>query len=200
MKKTGTFIFSLFMTINIFGQNQESTQLAIEIDPAPFILKGYSISLKYSPKRTKKIAYMASIYQSGFPDGMMSKTNKNTGWSSMKIETSYATFVEFYLNEKRKGFYFGPSVFWYNKSAELQPINSRVKFSTIYPNARIGYIWYPFKSLDLYLNPWFNIGSEINLDAKNQIDGIEFVPNKFNYILAFHVGYSFQIKKNEASR
>ena len=69
MKKTGFFIFLLFLTASIFGQNREGTQLALEIDPAPYLLKGYSISLKYGPKKTPKVAYMASVYQSDFPEG-----------------------------------------------------------------------------------------------------------------------------------
>jgi hypothetical protein len=93
---------------------------------------------------------MASIYQSDFPNGMMAEANKEKGWTDMKIETSYAAFVEFYLNQERKGFYFGPSVFLYNKSVELETTASRAEFSTIYPNIRVGYIWYPFKKLDLY--------------------------------------------------
>ena len=54
--------------------------------------------------------------------------------------------------------------------------------------------------MDLYVNPWFNIGSEINVDSKNEIDGIEFESNKLNYILALHIGYNFNFKTNKASR
>lgn len=186
-------MFSFFLTASIFGQHQENTQLGIEIDPAPYILKGYSVSVKYSPKQTPKVAYMASIYQSDFPEGMMTKSNKNNGWKEMKIERSYAAFAEFYLNDRRKGFYVGPSVFWYNKSVAQEAINDRMKFSTIYPNIRAGYIWYPFKELDVYLNPWFNIGSEINVDKNNQLHGNEFEPNKLNYILAIHIGYKIEL-------
>lgn len=200
MKKIGIIVFSLFLAVSIFGQKSEPAQLSVEIDPAPFILKGYSVSVKYSPKRTQKMAWMVSVYQSDFPNGMMTKVNRDRGWTNMKLKTSYATFVEFYLNQERKGFYFGPSVFWYNKSVDLQSVNNRIEFSTIYPNARIGYVWYPFRNLDLYVNPWFNVGSEINLDAKNQLDGIVFEPNKLNYIVALHIGYSFQIGKKESKR
>jgi len=193
MKKTGFFLFLLFLSLGTFGQHQEVTQLALEIDPAPYLLKGYSLSLKYSPKKTPKVAYMASVYQSDFPEGLMTDTNKNRGWKDMKLETSYAAFAEFYLNEEKKGIYFGPSIFWYNKSVELEAINTPTTFSTIYPNIRAGYIWYPFKKLDLYLNPWLNIGSEINLDKNNQLNGVEFEPNKFNYIVALHIGYKIEL-------
>ncbi len=183
----------VILSLPLMGQTETKHQFSIELDPAPYILGGYSVSLKYSSENNPKIAYMVSIYQSDFPDGMMTKTNKNKGWTDMKIETSYATFVEFYLNEERKGFYFGPSVFWYNKSVALETINIRTEFSSIYPNIRAGYVWYPFKKLDLYINPWLTIGSEINLDKKNQLNGIEFEPNKFNYIVALHIGYSLKL-------
>ncbi|KOY53120.1 hypothetical protein [Polaribacter dokdonensis] len=188
------------LSLSLMGQNETKHQLSIELDPAPFILGGYSVSLKYSPDKTPKIAYMASIYQSDFPDEMLTKANKDKGWKDMKIKTSYATFAEFYLNKERKGFYFGPSVFWYNKSVELETTNSRTEFSTIYPNIRAGYVWYPLRNIDLYVNPWINIGSEINVDSKNEINGIEFESNKLNYILALHIGYSFNFKTNKASR
>jgi len=183
----------VIFSLSLMGQNETKHQLSIELDPAPYILGGYSVSLKYSSKNNPKIAYMVSIYQSDFPDGMINKPNKDNGWTDLKIETSYAMFVDFYLNKNRKGFYFGPSVFLYNKSVELGQIKERTEFSTIYPNARVGYVWYPFKKVDLYLNPWVNFGSEINLDHKNQLNEIEFEPNKFNYIVALHIGYSLYL-------
>lgn len=181
------------LSLSLTGQNETYNQFSIELDPAPYILSGYSISFKYSTKKTPKIAYMASIYQSDFPDGMMKKTNRDNGWANLKLKTSYAAFVEFYRNKKRKGFYFGPSVFFYNKSVELETFNQRTEFSSIYPNLRVGYVWYPFKKVEFYLNPWINLGSEINIDNKNQLNGIEFEPNTFNYIIALHVGYSLKL-------
>lgn len=181
----------MFLVSIVSSQTKNSAEISIEIDPAPYILKGYSVSLKYNSKKYPKLAFMVSVYQSNFPDGMMSQANKDNGWTNMKLETSYAAFVEYHLTNKRNRFHIGPSLFYYNKSVELE--NTRVDFSTIFPNARIGYIWYPFKKMNLYLNPWCNFGSEINLDEKNQLNGIHFQPNKFNYIVALHIGYSFPL-------
>lgn len=199
MKKLNTLILSLFFAINVIGQSESTTQLSIEIDPAPFILGGYSFSLKYAPKSLPKTAFMASVYGSEFPNSMMNSTNKDNGWTDLKLETSYAVFAEFYLNNKRRGFYYGPSVFLYNKSVELASTNQEAKFKTIYPNIRAGYIWYPFKAVDLYLNPWLNIGSEINLDNNNHINEIEFEASSLHYIVALHIGYTFKLKKKNAS-
>jgi hypothetical protein len=139
-----------------------------------------------------KTAFMGSVYKSNFPNSLMKDVNKSNGWTDVKINTSYAVFAEFYSNEERKGFYFGPSIFWYNKNVTHQPTKSNTDFQTLYPNLRAGFIWYPFKNLNLYLNPWINAGSEISIDNKNSRKGVEFEPNKFNYIMALHLGYTFK--------
>jgi hypothetical protein len=185
-------ILSVSISITSFAQKKTtSNYISIELDPAPFILEGYSLSIKYSPKKTPKIAFMGSVYSSRFPNSMMSQQNKDNGWRNLKLETSYAIFAEFYLKSARQGFYLGPSLFVYNKSVELSSVNERIQFNSVYPNIRFGYVWHPFKTVDLYINPWLNIGSEFSFDNKNNINGIEFELSKFYYILALHLGYKF---------
>ncbi len=182
-------------SISVFGQTDSIKSIvALELDPAPFILNGYSFSIKYSPKKIPKIAVMASIFSSDFPDGMMIKANKDKGFANLKLEPSYALFIEYYLNKQRKRFFFGPSIFLYNKSVSHIPTNERISFRTIYPNFRVGYTWYPFRKINLYIAPWLNIGSEINIDKKNKINNSEFTPNKFSYVVAIHP--KFRIRKN----
>jgi hypothetical protein len=183
----------LFFQIGFLAHAQNH-RVGVEIDPAPFILNGYSVSIKYSPAKLPKTSFMGSVYGSDFPDGMMLKQNRDAGWKNMKLRTSYAFFTDFYLKEGQRGLHYGPSVFFYNKSASLGSAGEEISFSTVYPNVRVGYIWYPFKKANLYLNPWFNVGSEINVDQKNHIGNKEFKPNSFNYVVALHVGYAFQRK------
>src|SRR6185503_19201679 len=71
--------------------------LSIEIDPAPFILGGYSFSLKYSPAKLNHVTVMGSVYCSAFPDKMMSKPNREKGFRNLKIKTSYAIFTDYFL-------------------------------------------------------------------------------------------------------
>jgi hypothetical protein len=177
--------------INVFAQDEETKHyLSLELDPAPFILKGYSYNLKFSHANAPRFAIMGSVFSSHFPDGMMKKENKDAGWNKMNIETSYAIFIDYFFKSIRSGFYVGPSMLWYNKSVGMQSTEKRISFQTIYPSARIGYVWYPFNKIGLYINPWLNMGSEINLDDKNSIEGKTFETNTLNYILALHIGYS----------
>jgi hypothetical protein len=171
------------------GKIKHKNYLSIEIDPAPCILKGYSISLKYSPRAASHLTFMGSVYGSRFPDKMMSKGNYDKGMRNLKIETSYALFADYFLNSKRTGLHFGPSVFLYNKSVGLDNYQERCDFTSVYPNLRIGYVYKPFESLGFYINPWFNMGKEVMLGNGNSIRGIEYSMSNLSYVLAIHIGY-----------
>ena len=163
--------------------------ISIEVDPAPFILGGYSVSLKYSPQTMRHLTVMGSVYSSALPDKMMDKSNYEKGFRDLKIETSYALFADYFMKPNRTGFHAGPSVFFYSKSVESHPDARRQNFHSIYPNVRIGYVYKPFKKCGLYFNPWFNMGKELVTKRDNVAQGEIFIPGRFSYILALHVGY-----------
>lgn len=163
--------------------------LSIELDPAPFILGGYSFSLKYSPEKLKHFTFMGSVYSSAFPDQMMSKTNYDNGFRNLKINTSYAFFTDYFIRDDRSGFHFGPSVFLYSKSVGTTSSSDITTLNSIYPNMRVGYVYKPFKNNGFYINPWLNIGKEFVLDNNNVIDGQKFSIDKMSYVIAIHLGY-----------
>jgi len=162
---------------------------SVEVDPAPFILGGYSFSLKYSSDRFKHLTLMGSIYRSEFPDNMMSDKNYENGFRNLKINTSSAFFADYFIKTNRTGFHFGPSVFYYCKSVESNSSDEVAKFKSVCPNIRAGYVFKPFKNNGFYINPWFNVGKEFVLGDNNSIDNMEFVTDKISYIVAIHLGY-----------
>jgi hypothetical protein len=195
MKTLLTFLL-FFICIQSDAQNANTgnpskNYLSLELDPAPFILNGYSFSLKYSPASVSHLAIMGSVFSSEFPDKMMDKSNYDRGFRNLKINTSYAFFTDYFLKPDKSGLYFGPSVFLYSKTVELNSSDEVANFKSIYPNVRIGYVYKPFKKVGFYLNPWFNVGKEFVLDNKNYIEGEEFSSSKLTYIIAIHLGYQF---------
>jgi hypothetical protein len=135
------------------------------------------------------------MYASTFPDKLMNKANFEKRFRDLHIETSYAGFVDYFLNEKRTGWHVGPSLFLYKKSVGLESNLQRATFHTFYPNIRIGYVYQPFRKIGLYLNPWINLGSERNLDKGNSIEGVTFKANTIHYIMALHIGYKLNFTK-----
>lgn len=163
--------------------------ISVEVDPAPFILGGYSFSLKYSPAKFRHFSLMGSVYRSDFPDKMMSEENYENGFRNLKIKTSYALFADYFLKENRTGFHFGPSIFFYNKSVEHNASDEVANYKSVYPNVRAGYVFVPFKNCGLYLNPWINFGKEIAVGNNPSINDSEFVSDDLSYIIALHIGY-----------
>ncbi|MDR2145355.1 MAG: hypothetical protein LBE91_02710 [Tannerella sp.] len=194
---------AFILTLAIFShslqaqQNSDKTVLAVELDPAPYILGGYSVFVRYK-KAESKIAVAAAVFGGNkFPDFLMSKENKDNGFKDQKHRMSYAVFADYFPKGEHKGLYLGPSLFLYNHSVSKTGSSDIARFSKLYPNMRVGYIWYPFQKNNFYLSPWASFGSEISLDSKNEINGVEYKPNKFNYIVAVHIGYSFSLSKKQ---
>jgi hypothetical protein len=170
-----------------------SHYVALELDPAPFIFGGYSVSAKFSPKCAEHFTLMGSVYSSRLPDALMSVSNTDKGFKDVKIETSFALFADYFLDEDRTGLHFGPSVFLYSKSVGKKETYDRARFKSIYPNVRVGYLYQPFETVGLYINPWINFGTEIMLDENGRIGTTEFEPNAISYVAAIHVGYQINL-------
>lgn len=192
--KNLTLILLLGLGLSVNAQKdttktESKNYLAIEVDPAPCILGGYSFSVKYSPKKLPHFAVTTSVYGSRFPDNMMGKANYNNGFRNLKIETSYAVFTDYFIRKDRTGFYAGPSVFYYNKSVSHIDYNQSTSFNSIYVNMRAGYVYKPFKNLGLYVNPWINVGKEFINGTGNKIKDKTFKPSDISYIAALHIGY-----------
>lgn len=182
----------LLLSSGIQAQSQQNkSTISVELDPAPFILGGYSVSLKYSASEWNHFTVTGSVYSSKFPDKMMGKSNYENGFRDLKIETSFAVFTDYYLKSNRTGLHFGPSAFFYSKTVGSKFDTERLGFKSIYPNLRIGYVYKPFKKLGLYFDPWFNVGKEFVLNRTNARDGAMYATDKFSYIIALHIGYQF---------
>ena len=193
MKNLFLLLF-LFICVESIAHNDSTNYtsknyLSIELDPAPFILGGYSFSLKFSPRKLTHFTFMGSVYSSKFPDRMMDKNNSENGFTTMNINTSYAFFTDYFIKSNRSGFHFGPSVFLYSKSVESNYSNEVLDFNSIYPNMRLGYVYRPFKKSGFYINPWINLGKEFILDDDNSIEGKKYTAKSISYVAALHLGY-----------
>ncbi|MCU0360914.1 MAG: hypothetical protein MUF75_09390 [Bacteroidia bacterium] len=190
MKKTSLLLF-MAMVIGLKAQDNHPVKnyISLELDPAPFILGGYSFSVKFSPKKWNYCSLMASAYSSNFPDKMMSKENYDKGFRDLKLETSYALFADYFIRPDRQGWHFGASTFFYSKSVGMDDSAERTAFKSIYPNLRIGYMYKPFKSSGFYINPWLNFGKELVTSGSTALNGVNYGMSNCSYVLALHLGY-----------
>lgn len=66
----------LLISSGLHAQTQQNrSTISMEADPAPFILGGYSVSLKFSPRTCSHFTIMGSVYNSGLSDKIVRKSN-----------------------------------------------------------------------------------------------------------------------------
>jgi hypothetical protein len=168
--------------------------LSLELDPAPFLLNGYSFSLRFSTPKLAHWSAMASVFAADLPDGMIPEADRDAGFSGLRFKPSHALFVDYTFRDDGRGFYCGPSVFLYDNRVHHDPSGTEHAVRTIYPNLRVGYTCFPFRRAGLYLSPWVNVGNEMALDARDASDGPHYEPAGFKYIVAVHVGYRYDFR------
>ncbi len=171
-----------------------SRTLSLELDPAPFLLNGYSFSLRYTAPGQPHWSVMASAFAAHFPDGMLTTANREAGWSDLEFHRSHALFVDYSFRTDGRGFYCGPSVFLYDNEVTHAPSGTTQRFKSIYPNVRLGYTWFPLKRAGLYLSPWVNVGSEMPLNEDPATEGPQYEVAGFKYVVALHVGYRYTFR------
>ncbi len=180
---------------NLLTDSSATHSISLEADPAPFLLNGYSFSIRYSHQKLPHWSVMASAFAADFPNGMLSDINKQNGWSQLRFGCSKALFVDYHFRKNGKGFFAGPSLFTYNSSITNTLSGKTSAFKSVYPNLRIGYTWFPFKKLNLYAVPWLNMGKEFMVNTTDAAAGVAYQPDKFKYILALHIGYRYSFDK-----
>lgn len=165
------------------------SSLSLELDPAPFLLNGYSFSVRHANSKVPHWSLMASVYSADMPDRMISAENRDAGWSDLRLAPSFAVFADRTFREDGRGFYFGPSVFLYDNRVTHAPSGTALAFRSIYPNIRLGYTWFPFRGAQFYFSPWLNVGTELALDATGTDEVPAYELENVKYIVALHLGY-----------
>lgn len=161
--------------------------VAIELDPAPFVLSGYSVSLKVAPPQWKRFTLMGSVFSAHMPDAMMRKSNRDNGWTGVHIMQSAALFVDYYPSATQRGWHTGPNFFWYDRSMFNEVLQLSGGYKSGLYGWRAGYVWQPVRKAPIYLNPWLLAGWESAFPGQAKQPG--FQTNGFSWILAVHVGW-----------
>lgn len=159
IKYTLTFM-SFFLLTSSFAQESTETfkdrDFRIEIEPAPFLLKGYSIMLGYDI--TKDNSFSINLYsqaadvpefaKAGFSGGVGDST-------TVRMPFQLAINFRYKINAFKKwesnpviGLITGWEYFNVSQPSDVEPL----KISTIMATSYMGFEWYLYKRM-LYLNP-----------------------------------------------
>lgn len=182
--------------------NHEGTSISIETDPAFWVgtvPQGLGIDANIDVQTAKYPKWRLGLLgYSGKWGGKFGKQilltedfkedNWTTQWNGAGIEAQY----QFRLGLKRGGLQPGLRLQW-NQFNYYQDNALKGSANHIVITPQIGFQWFPFKHLGLYLLPW--AGVQVPVIGTNQlpINGTERDTRKIMTVITAHIGWAFKL-------
>lgn len=199
MKTTNKLILTFAMTIALGSivnaqenQSNDKTRFSIEIDPATFILDGYSVHLRVQPKNSNHLLIGAGVYAMDFPDLIVefNPENKDEGWD-VRLNQGYGLFGEYHFSEVNQKFFVGTQLSIQQYKIENENEVGTEEFNNFLGMAYAGYTIKPFNSNSLYFKPWAGIGYTTKVSGETKIGDSEYDVAPVLMFATLHVGYTF---------
>lgn len=184
---------SLLGNKKVKAQNdfEKNTKISIELDPATFLFKGYSLHLRIQPKNSDHHLFGVGLYAMDLPDVFvnLNELNKNKGWKA-RINLGYGLFEEYYFSEVNRKWFVGGQLSIQEFQIENENYTGFEKFSNILVMPYIGYSFIPFKNR-FYIKPWGGVGYTSKISGVNSIQGDTYDIAPLTMFLTVHLGYTF---------
>lgn len=177
--------------IPIFARSY-SSRLSFEIDPVTFLLKGYSLHVKYQPMFSERLLIGVGTYALDLPETIvdLNKKNRDLGWNA-RIRSAYFLSGEFYPGKANYGWFVGEQVgFQSYKVSNVSETRVTAAFNSILLLTYVGYSWHPYKGA-FYFKPWAGLGFTEKIDGVNRIGPAKYDVGPLFPFFTFHAGYTF---------
>jgi dihydroflavonol-4-reductase len=204
-KKFSLLAFFLLGTISLFGQHlkrtPESTPIFISIETDPAFWAGTlqnsigfdaNINVKIARLRFGVLGYSGK-WSGNFGKAILltddfQETDWETQWNGLGLETQY----QFSVGLPRGGFQPGLRMQW-NQFLYYQQNTKKGEANHFVLTPQIGFQWFPFKKLGLYVLPW--AGIQIPTFGTNEItmNEKERSTRKMMPIVTAHIGWEFRL-------
>jgi len=196
LSKTGFTVITLIIGLYSQASAQQSTsdeqgKFSVEIDPATFAFKGYSIHLRLQPKNSDHLLLGIGTYALDLPDVFVnfSESNRDKGWN-IRISQGFSFFGEHHFTEVNQKWFIGSQVGIQQFKIENENISGREKYSNFLAMGYFGYTFKPFNN-SLYIKPWAGIGYTSKVSGENTLASLTYEIEPVTMFLTFHVGYTF---------
>lgn len=208
LNKLATLIvFFLVASTTLFGQNlkpkSDSTMVfvSIETDPAFWVGTlpkglGFDANIDFRIAKLPRLRFGILGY-SGKWSGNFGKTilltkdftenNWVTQWNGIGIEAQY----QFRLGLKRGGLQPGLRLQW-NQFIYTQDNSKKGEANHFVITPQIGFQWFPFKKIGLYVLPWAGVQIPTIGTDKIIIDNAERATRKIMPVVTTHIGWEFK--------
>jgi hypothetical protein len=177
--------------IPVFSQDY-SSRLSLEIDPATFILRGYSFHVRYQPMFSERFLIGVGTYAFDMPQALvnMNGMNKDEGWK-VKVRNAYSLYGELFFTKANHGWFIGEQVgFQRFRVSNNKEATGLAKFNCLVLMTYLGYSWHPYKG-SFYIKPWLGLGYTSRVDGTNTVGSMRYDVAPLTAFFTFHIGYSF---------
>lgn len=170
---------------------QSDSHWAVEIDPATYVLDGYSLHARLYPEQLPKWRLGAGIYSLEFPGAFvdMNSDNRDEGWD-VDLKQGVGLFMERYLNQERNGWFAGLQLGYqkYNlENPDLAPSGTHYEALVVMPYAGYLYELTP----QWYIQGWAGVGYNEKLSGRTVIATEEYDLSSVITFATLHIGYKF---------
>ena len=177
--------------IPIFSQDY-SSRLSLEIDPATFILRGYSFHIRYQPMFSERFLIGVGTYAFDMPQLLININgiNKDEGWR-VKVRNAYSLYGELFFVEANHGWFIGEQVgFQRFRVSNNNEAAGPAKFNCLVLMTYLGYSWHPYKG-SFYIKPWVGLAYTGRVDGTNTVGSMRYDVSPLAPYFTFHAGYTF---------
>ncbi|MEZ4364109.1 MAG: hypothetical protein R3B48_28305 [Kofleriaceae bacterium] len=182
---------ALALLTSVSPARAERGPVAVEFDPITTTLGARNLLVHIEPAAVPHWTFGVIAFAADFPDWvdhLMSYRNRDAGFDS-RIELSGGVATDYYLDAARHGVHVGVIAFVWNYRVARN--GDVARFANLEVLPRVGYRYFPFLEVALYLDAFAGLQTELRLTGDDVVDGSEV---KTTPILPFgtvHVGYHF---------
>ena len=181
----------LFGTSLTLSAQDNRGQFAVEFDPITTSLGARNLLLYYEPNALEHWTFSGIVFAADFPDwvdDLMSYRNRDKNFES-KIAPSLGAGTDYFFNRNKEGAHLGVILFLWNY--EVSRNAQKAEFSNLEILPRVGYRYFPFSGVDLFLDAFAGLQFEIRAGGNNSLDGEEVEPTPILPFMTVHLGYHF---------
>ena len=157
------------------------TSFSIEVDPAPFFYRGYSVAAGYSVGRYR---FSANLFSTDYPDFALKE-----GWHA-HVEIAGSIRFQYYFKPRSEGWYAGIQIGLLETNYRRDGSSGDVSVTQFALTPTAGYRWFPFAG-GFYLMPAIGVGFTLWASGDATLGGETYPQYAPVFISAVHIGYEF---------
>lgn len=165
--------------------------VAIEFDPITTVMGARNLLVHIEPSGVPHWTFGGIVFAADFPtwmDNFLSYRNRHAGFDS-RIELSGGVATDYYFDGARQGLHVGAIAFVWNYKVSRN--NDVGRFSNLEFMPRVGYRYFPFERVSIYLDAFAGLQTELHLTGDNIVDGSQVRTTPILPFGTVHLGFHF---------